>query len=269
MKKILAVLLVVVLFAPMTVMAFTPFGDAYPSSQKTFNIEAPADGVLMIGEVVGGEESLLGGWSSSGERDPDTAAAAAFTGHHDRDDRAGGPFFDPMFANDPSDWCGLAMPEPYVLTEIRLLPRDDQLGRFEGASIWGFNGGAFDPSTATLIYESDDGAWDWEFQIIKPDGFVAGSNAGFTHFAYFNDRQHGDIMEIEFYGNPLNPPVVEEEAPVEAPAEEVPVVVPEAPPVVVPEPAPQTADMHIVIALAVLVITAFVTIKLTRQKNRV
>ena len=50
-----------------------------------------------------------------------------------------------------------------------------------------------------------------------------------------------------------------------APAEEAP----PAPVQEAPAPAPLTADMHIMIALAVLVVTTVITIKLTKKKNRV
>ena len=274
MKKFLAVLLVAALLSSALIVVANPvpFGELYPSSQKHFGLPAPADGVLMIGEVIGGEESLLGGWSSDGERDPDTSAHAAFTGWLDRDDRSGGPFFDPMNANNPEDWCGLMMNEPYILTEIRLLPRDDQLGRHAGAAIYGFNGGVFDPFTATLIYEADWGADEFEFQIFTPSDFIAGSNTGFTHFAYFNEREHGDIMEIELYGNPANPPAAapEPEAALGAgggDAAELAAPAP-GPAQLAPAPAPVTADMHIMLAFAVLLATAFITVKLTRHKNR-
>ena len=50
-----------------------------------------------------------------------------------------------------------------------------------------------------------------------------------------------------------------------AASQEVPVP---APSQASPSAAPNTGDVSIIISLAVLIVTAFVTIKLTRQKNR-
>lgn len=198
-KKILATLLAVMLMAScfaLTVSAtHSPFTDAYPSSVGEFGIAAPSDGVLLKGDIIGGSESLIGGWSSDGERNPDTSAHAAFDG-----DSA--TFFDPMNAQDSDDFTGIKVSEPYILTEIRLLPRSDQLSRHEGAAIWGFNDDVFDPAKASLIFVSDEGADEWEFQVYTVKDFIPGSNTGFTHFAYYNEAQHGDILEIELYGNP-------------------------------------------------------------------
>jgi hypothetical protein len=145
----------------------------------------------MMGTIIGATD----GWGG-----PETGRAAAFDG-----DRS--TFYDPNanIGNDDT-WVGMQMPEAYILTEIRILPRDGFLGRFGCAAIWGFNGSEFDPATATLIWErGGDPADSFDFQIIPASEFIAGSNTGFTSFAYFayqafGDQNHGDVAEIEFYG---------------------------------------------------------------------
>jgi len=254
MKKLLAILLAVALVASLGMVAVMA---AYPSSTNEFGIAAPADGVLMMGTIIGQQE----GWGEN----PDVGAGAAFDGYTDT-------FYDPAAGPGSEEThAGMMMSEAYVLTEIRILPRDGFLGRFRGAAIWAFNGDTFDPwGDAVLIWESDDEAWDWEFQIIPASAMS--NNTGWTSFVYWNQEEHGDVAEVEFYGNPVAAPAAADPEPEEelgeggGDAAELPAPAPEA---AAPAPAPATADMHIVIALAVLVATAFVTIKLTRQKNRV
>jgi len=162
----------------------------YPDSSITEGIAAPKDGVLLTGQVIG---SVDGGWGDP--PNPDTGAGAAFDGDTTT-------FFDPLAASDPTTYTGLKTDKPYVLTEIRICPRATFLDRFNGASIYGFNDDVFDPATATQIWVSDAAADDAVFQCITADKFIAGTNTGFTHYAYFNLVSHGDVAEIELYGNP-------------------------------------------------------------------
>lgn len=270
MKKFLAKLLTVALVASMSTVAVTAFTNDYPASSKSEGIAAPTDGVIMTGELIGAE----GGW----EGNVDTGRAAAFDGYLDT-------FYDPFAASDPEAFAGVKMPEAYILTEIRICPRSSYINRFNGAAIWGFNGDTFDPSTATLIWESDMAADEPVFQVIKANQFIAGANTGFTSYIYWNEVEHGDVAEVELYGNPVNaaaapaaadpaPAAEEAAAPVEAatPAEAAAPVVEAAAPVAPAQtattPAPKTSDMGIILSLAVLISTAFVTVKLTKAKNR-
>ena len=145
----------------------------------------PAEGALMSGQIIGAEV----GWDNN----PDTGRAAAFDGDLDT-------FFDPAEANNPAYFVGMRMPEAYILTEIRIHPRGDQLGRFNGASIWGFTGDTFDPSTATQIWVSGAAADSAEWHVIPASDFIPGTNTGFTSFAYFNQVEHGDVAEIQLFG---------------------------------------------------------------------
>jgi hypothetical protein len=96
----------------------------------------------------------------------------------------------------------MMMPEAYILTEIRIHPRLEFLGRFRGAAIWAFNGDNFNPfdGSAVQIWKSDNEASDEEFQIIPASAMS--NNTGWTTFVYWNEEEHGDVAEIEFYGVP-------------------------------------------------------------------
>ncbi|MCL2099659.1 MAG: carbohydrate-binding protein, partial [Oscillospiraceae bacterium] len=158
-----------------------------PSSVTAFGLEAPEFGGLIKGAAIGAAT----GWDDNAN----TGRAAAF-------DADPGTFFDPQERDNPEYYAGIRTDIPYYLTEIRILPRDGQLGRFLGASIWGFNGDVFDPETASLIWESDAAAEAFEFQVITIDEFLA-VDAYFSSFAYFNAAEHGDVAEVELYGMPL------------------------------------------------------------------
>lgn len=159
---------------------------SYPLSVKYYEISASESDELMTGKLIGAE----GGWGDNTA----TGRAAAFDG-----DSA--TFYDPAEKANPEHYVGMQMEEPYLLTEIRILPREGYVNRFEGASIWGFNDETFDLETATLIWESDAAADAAEFQVITAEDFLV-SDAAFTNFAYFNQVEHGDVAEVELYGVP-------------------------------------------------------------------
>lgn len=161
----------------------------YPASSLSGEMAAPADGILITGDLIGAE----GGW----EGNPDTGNTAAFDGDLDT-------FFDPAAASSINDYCRVKTDVPYIISEIRIYPREAFPDRFKGAAIWGSNEEIFSLSTATKIWVSGAAAENTEFQIITADKFIEGANTGFTHFIYFNQVSHGDVAEVELYGNPAN-----------------------------------------------------------------
>lgn len=205
---------------------------------------AVSEGIKLQGELIGSEM----GWGENAN----AGRAAAFDG-----DPA--TYFDPTTPSDPADYCGISVSEPYTLTEIRIHPRDGQLGRFNGAAIYGFNGGEFDPfGTSTLIWESDMPADEFVWQIITKDNFLV-KDQKFTHYAYFNGIDHGDVGEIELYGIPesgLPTENVDETASgggeenvhVESPA-------PAPAPEVVAPPAPDTGDNGLAMFVIMIIIS--------------
>ena len=201
---------------------------------------APASGAKLAGSLIGAE----GGW----EGNPDTGRNSAFDGNP-------GTFYDPAAKADPAHYVGIKVSEPYVLTEIHILPRNGFLDRFKGASIWGFNGDTFDPETATQIWVSGAGAAENAYQVITADQFIAGANIGFTNFAYFNTVEHGDVAEVALYGAPGSG-----DAPAPAPTP--------TPAPATPSPAVPTGDSGIIILVTVMIIAAAGVVVFRKQSAK-
>ena len=167
-----------------------PVLAAYPYSQEQ-GIEPPEQGALMEGELFGTES-----FSHS---------------DHDNYERAwdGDPhtFFDPTHGATSDCYTGMEMEEPYILTEIRLLPREGWLDRYKGGEIQGSNDG----EEWDTIYVSKKVASDWRFFKILPRQFYNDPEEAYTMFRYVNRETHGDIGEIELYGYPVSS-IVDEEA---------------------------------------------------------
>lgn len=163
---------------------------AYPYSQEQ-GITPPEQGELMEGELFG---------------------TASYSGSdYDSYERAwdGDPYtyYDPTHGATDECYTGMMMEEPYILTEIRLLPREGWLDRYKGAEIQGSNDG----EEWVTIYTSKKTAPDWRFFKIQPRAFLTDSEESFTMFRYVNLGTHGDIGEIELYGYPVSS-LVDEEA---------------------------------------------------------
>ena len=159
----------------------------YPSSG--------ADGNLINGTVIGNAE----GWGGNAA----AGAAAAFDG-----DPA--TFFDPLGKGD--GFCGMDAGEPYILDKVVILSRYvdyDWNERFDGAQIQGSNDG----ENWTTLWTSDTVGTAPEYYTVTEFE----NNTGYSQFRYYNEKNHGDVAEVEFYGNPGK---VEAEAPAEEPAEE-------------------------------------------------
>ncbi len=160
---------------------------SYPSSG--------ADGSIINGTVIGNAE----GWGGNAA----AGAAAAFDG-----DPA--TFFDPLGKGD--GFCGMDAGEPYILDKVVILSRYvdyDWNERFDGAQIQGSNDG----ENWTTLWTSDTVGTAPEYYTVTEFE----NNTGYSQFRYYNEKNHGDVAEVEFYGNPGK---VEAEAPAEEPAEE-------------------------------------------------
>ena len=240
MKKTLGAIIAVLMITAMLAMSVFAYTDTYPVSGDG------AEGELLMGELFGG-----GSWDNN----PDVSYDAAWDGNLDT-------FYDPASADDES-YTGVKLSEAYILTEIRIHPRStDFLNRYEGAAIQGSDDG----ENWTTVFISEAVAENLEFQIIKPAGFIAGTNTGYVYYRYINiglnadgNRIHGDVAEVELYGEVKNKPVVEEVVEVPA-AVEAPVAV--APAVVT---APQTND-NFVLAVS-LMLAAFIAVFVVMRKR--
>ena len=194
----------------------------YPSSGKT-----PAKGHIITGTLIG----LETGWGGNAAAGRD----AAFDGNPST-------FFDPLAVGD--GYAGVDAGEPFILTQINILPRDGQLPRFYGAEIQGSNDG----ENWTSLFFSDEEATAFDWYVI-PEAQIE-NNTGWRYFRYFNEVNHGDVAEVELYGYSVSGNAEKEAAaPAEAPAE----TVVEAP-VTTATAAPQTFDPTLTVALASLAI---------------
>jgi len=163
---------------------------AYPYSQEQ-GIEAPEEGVLMEGELFGTDSYSHSDYDSfqrAWDGDPHT-------------------YYDPTHGATDECYTGMMMEEPYILTEIRLLPREGWLDRYKGAEIQA----STDGEDWVTIYTSKKEASDWRFFKILPRQFNTDPEDAYTMFRYVNLGTHGDIGEIELYGYPVSA-LVDEEA---------------------------------------------------------
>ena len=152
-----------------------------------------ADGNLINGTVIGNAE----GWGGNA----DAGAAAAFDGNP-------GTFFDPLGVGD--GFCGMDAGESYILDKVVILSRDGWNARFPGAMIQGSNDG----ENWTTLWTSDaEGTFPDYYTVTDFE-----NNTGYSQFRYFNETNHGDVAEVEFYGQPGSVEATEE--PAEEPAAE-------------------------------------------------
>jgi len=157
----------------------TSSASAYPSS----GVKAADGSYLIHGDIIG----LAEGWGGN----PATGAAAAFDGDINT-------FFDPLGTGN--GWAGIDAGEPMKLTKIVIHPRADNLARYYGAEIDGSN----DPEFAdyTPIFISVDEAA--EFDYIEIDAADFDDIGEFRYYRYYNTMSHGDVAEVELYGEPVD-----------------------------------------------------------------
>lgn len=155
---------------------------AYPASTD-HGCFKPEEGELIEG-------TLIGTPSYSG-------------GTHDTYDKAwdGDPYtyFDPQNGATDSCYTGIEADEPYVITEVRILPREGWLDRFEGAVIQGSNDG----EEWFTVWESKLKAKEWKYACYTGVRIDC-PEEGYTMFRYVNLYTHGDVAEIELYGRPVS-----------------------------------------------------------------
>ena len=149
------------------------------------------EGNAITGTVIGNAT----GWGDNA----DAGAAAAFDGNP-------ATFFDPLGVGD--GFCGIDAGESYILDKVVILSREGWNDRFPGAMIQGSNDG----ENWTTLWTSDTTGTNPDYYTVTEFE----NNTGYSQFRYFNETNHGDVAEVEFYGNPGK---VEE-----APAEEAPAV---------------------------------------------
>ena len=224
--------------------------------------------------AVSAEGSITGTVIGGGGAYSDTASyAAAWDG-----DPA--TFYDPAAAG-PKCWTGIQTAEPMVLTEVRVMPRENNYPRTAGASIQGSNDGG-KTWTTLASYTAEDCLTPSTEEAPVPQSYISKTvegAAGYTMFRYVNDgTQHGDVADVLLFGTAGEAaPAAETTAPeTEAPAETEAPTETEAPAettapeteaeVTAPaETAPETFDAGIIAAAAAVVSAAGYAISRKRK----
>lgn len=155
---------------------------SYPASTDYGNFKPEA------GELI--EGTLIGTPSYSG-------------GTHDTYDKAWDgdmySYFDPQTGATDSCYTGIEAYEAYIVTEVRILPREGWLDRFQGAEIQGSNDG----EEWETIWKSERPASEWKYYCYTGSRIDC-PEEGYTMFRYVNQYTHGDVAEIELYGTPVS-----------------------------------------------------------------
>ncbi|NLB16326.1 MAG: hypothetical protein GX827_05895 [Clostridiales bacterium] len=173
MKNTKRILEFIAIFSVLLGFASLHIFAAYPSS----GVEVPAGSDILKGELIGEEI----GWGGSHE----SGGAAAFDGNPYS-------FYDPTQASVESCYTGLDLGERYILTMVMILPRESQTNRYNGAMIQGSN----DLNNWITLWQSDEDSYNWDWHEITEFEY----NIGYRYYRYFNDRNHGDVAEVELYG---------------------------------------------------------------------
>ncbi|MCR4905157.1 MAG: discoidin domain-containing protein [Clostridiales bacterium] len=148
----------------------------YPSS----GTDIPAGSALLEGSLIG--ETV--GWN--GQRDK--GRKAAFDGDIYT-------YYDPSARSSEDAYCGVDLGAPYVLSKVVIMPRENWLDRFKGASIQGSN----DMEEWETLWVSGHSAREWDWQEITDFD----ENTGYQYYRYWNGVEHGDVAEVELYGYPV------------------------------------------------------------------
>ena len=148
----------------------------YPSS----GTDIPAGSALLEGALIG--ETV--GWNGQ----QDKGRSSAFDGDVYT-------YYDPTAQGADYAYCGVDLGAPYVLSKVVIMPRENWLDRFHGASIQGSN----DMEDWDTLWVSEHSAREWEWQEIEDFD----NNTGYQYYRYWNGYAHGDVAEVELYGYPV------------------------------------------------------------------
>lgn len=145
----------------------------YPSS----DITPPSGSKILRGELIGDEL----GWGNRAE----SGRSAAFDGDVHTSYKA-------ISTGSNGSWCGVALDQRYVLTQLCLYPRAEWASRVKNACLQG----SLDQETWVTLYQfAEDAA---EKTWITADEFYG--NIGYNYYRYFTSDNHGDVAELELYG---------------------------------------------------------------------
>jgi hypothetical protein len=113
---------------------------------------------------------------------------------------------------DGPGFVGMQAAAPYILTEIRVLPREGFTDRTVNAGIQA----SVDGKSWVQIYIFTEDIGTPDYICVKAADFIA--NGEYTYFRYCQTgTSHCDVADVEFYGNPAaSAAAVETEAPAAA-----------------------------------------------------
>lgn len=176
---------------------YKAFADTFPGSLD-WDWPECTSGTLLTGTVISGYNGSQHCWGGGTDN-----ASGAFDGDTST-------FFDPFILGQQS-WAGLILDQAYELTEIRIMPRESNLARMNGARVQGSNDGENWVDIIHITQEAD-GA---DYHIFTPAAITdeayidAGytdyseywvGSGSFTMYRYVNMDNHGDVADIELYG---------------------------------------------------------------------
>lgn len=138
------------------------------------------EGSMLLNESIIGEEVGYGGHIYQG-------CTSAFDGD-------ASTFYNPASTGGSASYCGVALSETHILTQVCVLPREGWQQRLEGAVIQGSN----DLNDWHTLYQFETAPEDRQWHVVTDFA----NNTGYRYFRYHNSVLHGDVAELEFYGYP-------------------------------------------------------------------
>jgi len=188
---------------------YVGYADAYPYSVDWDWPECPT-GEILKGTIISSFNPDQANNPWCWKNSPTFNASAAFDGDLTT-------MFDPFEAGERS-WAGVILDQAYELTEVRMLVRGKYLERMNGATIQGSNDGE---QWVNIVFFGQNAVAE-DYHIITPDpitedGVYADyADMGCEDFSQYwvsegsyqmyrvinTNGQHGEILELELYGNP-------------------------------------------------------------------
>jgi len=190
---------------------YVAYPDSYPASvSQDWEWPECADGELLKGTVISSFDPEQPNNPWCWKNSPENNASRAFDGDMTT-------LYDPFEASQRS-WAGVILDQAYQLTEVRMAVRGKYLERMNGAAIQGSNDGEM--WVNVMFFGQNAIAEDYHIITSEPiteDGKYAEyaeygcedfsrcwiSTGSYKMYRFINlNGQHGEVLELELYGNP-------------------------------------------------------------------